>query len=680
MPQYELNFYDYWRIIRKRKITIGVVFIIVFLVTFVCSTSQKQKYKAFIEIKVLQRGLGKNLISEYFFWTPYNLASQEEVIKGWAVAERAAKKMGWDKNIEPEKFRQLVNRLRENISTEVINNTNIIRISVISDTPQLSIKVAKAVAQAYIGENLYEKSRQVRTVSNFVYQQSLKAVKNLEDSQKKLIKFKQKGDFDKISRLKERLSSLELQLVRLLKKPTSQETLFVYQQSLKAVKNLEDSQRKLEKFKQEKNINQLRLLKKRLSDLELQLPDLLKIYTLQHPDVVQLNYEIKLIKEQLEDSYNIELQFVQLTQDVEDNKEMVRMLKKRYKETLIAEAGEVTDVAILNPATTASPIKPDIELNALLGSVVGLMLGLILAFVKENLDTSIETIEEVEALLDTPVLGVIPHIKTKETKRFFIWKRDYEKVERIKQLRTHLVTQLNPKSTAAEAFHSLRTNLQALDSKKKALLFTSAGPKEGKSIIIANCAIAAAQMGQKTVLIDSDLRKPTIHEIFGIEKEPGLSDILLGSMKFEEVLKNLADIIVGDLGWEVAFKSRGMNYLNIITSGHIPSNSAELLNSQRMTNLIEELKKKFDLLLFDTPPTLPVTDSVILGPKTDGVVLIYEAGKTAKGALRRAKIQLETVNAKILGAILNNIKASEAESSAGYYHYQKYYKYYTHET
>ncbi len=216
-----------------------------------------------------------------------------------------------------------------------------------------------------------------------------------------------------------------------------------------------------------------------------------------------------------------------------------------------------------------------------------------------------------------------------------------------------LVTISNPRSPVAEAYHSLRTNLEfsSPDKPLRSLVVTSAGADEGKSTTLANLAVTMAQTGKKVILVDCDLRRPSQHEIFNVRNNSGLSDL----MRDESLLTNppLQDTPVANL--------------KLLTSGQLPPNPSELLGSRRMDEIIAALLTRAELVLFDAPPIIAVTDAALLSAKVDGVLLIISAGKTKREHARKAQALLEKVNARLIGTVLNNVKI---DGSLQYYYSQ----------
>lgn len=333
------------------------------------------------------------------------------------------------------------------------------------------------------------------------------------------------------------------------------------------------------------------------------------------------------------------------------------MLKEKYEEARIKEAGQIGNVRIIDKAVPPeSPIKPKKKLNLLLGALLGLLLGGGIAVLLESLDMSLKSVEDMEAL-DVPVLGHIPKIKEMQKHKGDI--RGGSGMNKgVLKATSHLLTHFAPKSPVSEAYRTLRTNIQFsdVDHPPHTILITSPGPGEGKSTTVANSAIAFSQMGTKTLLMDTDFRRPILHSIFGIEKEPGVTNYLAGKIPLEGIIKKTS-----------------MENLDIITCGVIPPNPSELLASEKVKEFVAQLKNRYQMILFDSPPVIAVTDAVVLSLLLDGVVLVACAGQTSQQGLKRAKILLENVNAKVMGGVLNKI---EAKSSYDSYHYYYYYHYY----
>jgi len=206
----------------------------------------------------------------------------------------------------------------------------------------------------------------------------------------------------------------------------------------------------------------------------------------------------------------------------------------------------------------------------------------------------------------------------------------------------YLITVADPRSPVSEAYRTLRTNLDfsSLDKPIKTMLVTSAGPEEGKSTVLANLAVTTAQTGRKVILVDCDLRRPTLHNLFNLKNDVGLTTMVVDDAAMESP----------------PLKDTGVEGLQLVSSGPLPPNPSELLGSRRMEEIIAALLKQADVVLFDAPPVVAVTDAAVLATKVDGVLLVINAGGTKRDYARTAKARLEKVNANLLGAVLNNVR------------------------
>ncbi len=346
-----------------------------------------------------------------------------------------------------------------------------------------------------------------------------------------------------------------------------------------------------------------------------------------------------------------ELHLVSLEREYQISANTYGMLMEKYEEVKIAEAGKIANVRVVDRATVSgSPVRPRKKLNLFLGIILGLGLGLGSAFLLEYMDTSIKSLAEVEKLVSLPVLGAIPRMRTRANRK-----------DEIARIASHLITHQVPKSPISETFRAIRTNLQFVnpDDPVKTILVTSSVPAEGKTTVAANLAIVLAQLGAKTIIVDGDLRKPVMHKLFGLDANHGLTDLLTGKAALSGVIE-----------------STQIENLKLLPAGPTPPNPSELLGSKRMKNLIQRLKENFDYVVFDSPPTVPVTDAAVLGTEMDGTLVVLQIGKTDRHAIARTKEMLENVRAKILGLILNNTPS--AYSGYARYHYYHYYHYYHH--
>lgn len=290
-------------------------------------------------------------------------------------------------------------------------------------------------------------------------------------------------------------------------------------------------------------------------------------------------------------------------------------------------------LTILTPAVAPnSPVSPNVPQTTLLGALVGLVLAFGAIFVFEYFDDTIKDAEDVQRVLNVTPLGAITRMPG------------------IRQPSDQLVTIKNSRSKNAEAYRIVRTNLRfsGIKNPSGALLVTSAQPGEGKTTTAANLAIAIAQLGKRVVLVDADLRQPSIHKLFGLSNEVGLSSLFLGDQPSREIERILYTPI---------------DCLHVVTSGPLPPNPAELLESEQMSEILDSLRTNCDLLILDSPPVLAYADAKVIGARCSGAVLVIDAGRTRTGVSRRALKSLSQANIKIFGAIVNKVHPSRASNS-----------------
>jgi len=610
--EYEFHLYDYWRILRRRKGIILLALVLVEFFTILYTSRITPVYRASSSVEIERRVTETGFFAQFVTWYPGDIMSTESrIIRSRPVLEAVVFSLGLaGTNPSPEELDRQVDRLLT--QTRVVREavSNILNIEVTSQDPKEAAALANTIAHVYAEKSAEKKSERDALLRSFIEEQMEFARSKLEDSEEALRMYEQTG---KITSVK---ASLESQL----------------------------------------------------ASLELKLSELRRNYTESHPEVKSTRQRIEDLRGLFGTVSRQELASVRLKREVTLNTELYTLLSKKYKDAMISEADRAANVHIINPATAPrSPVKPNKQMNYAMGILLGLFLGILVAIVRENLDTSIGTIEEVEDYLQVPVLAVIPRIG------------EDDKRKRTSH-REKLIIFTEPKSPVAEAFRTLYTNIEMteIEQPHKTVLFTSTSLQEGKSVVISNTALAAAQMGKRVLLLETDLRKPVVHNIFGIPREPGITNYLFGTASYSEILRGTTDFLLGSLDPQKVAQSWGIENLKVIPCGAIPPNPTEIFHSRKIANFLEKVKKDFDLILLDSAPVLPVADSAILATSVDCVVLVYKVGVTARGALRRAKLQLEQARGKVIGIILNDIRASEMMDTGYYYHY--YHKYYSDET
>ena len=322
------------------------------------------------------------------------------------------------------------------------------------------------------------------------------------------------------------------------------------------------------------------------------------------------------------------------------------VLLSSYEETRLAEAMATDSVIVAQEAVVPEkPVRPRVILNTLLAAVAGATLAGGIAFLIEYLDDTLKSSKDVTRILGLSTLGAIAHMRLNG---------------RANKVEEQLVTAVSPKSPISEGFRALRTNIQfsSVDKPIRRLLVTSPGPSDGKSIIAANLATVMAQAGQSVVLVDTDLRRPILNELFKLPNAVGVTSSLLAG---------------SDLGSGDCLQPTHVENLQVLTSGPLPPNPSELLGSQRMGKLIEHWQPQADILIFDSPPVLLVTDAAVLARQVDGVLLVIDAGRTREQVARRAMEELSKVGAPVLGVVLNKVLARRG-AGYDYYYYRHYYE------
>jgi tyrosine-protein kinase Etk/Wzc len=356
------------------------------------------------------------------------------------------------------------------------------------------------------------------------------------------------------------------------------------------------------------------------------------------------------------------LVLARLTRDRELNEKLYLMLSQKYEETRIAEAGKSANVQIIDPAKPATrPISPNKKMNILLGMLFGLAIGVGIAFFLEFLDDTMKTGDDLERIGLT-VLGTIPLVYTDQIiRRLKKEGRQFTDAD-LHRVEAKMITRFSPKSPVSEAYRSLRTNIQFadIDHPKRVLMVTSGMSKEGKSTTAVNLAITLTQTGSRVLLVDSDLRRPALHNFFALDKTYGLTNVLVGSLSFDDVIKHTE-----------------VEKLDVITSGDIPPNPAELVTSESMRRFIELARSRYDYVLLDSPPVIAVTDAAVLATRVDGTVLVVGSGTVNKREVVRAVGLLRNVRSPVLGTVLNGLDIKKIYGSYYYYfHYYQYYYYY----
>ncbi len=625
-----------FHVLRNRKeILIGTI-LVTLSIAFVTNLIQKPVYRSSVELILQPKDAKISSSSDAvasFLNDPTLLLTQLRLIEGPALAEKTLEELERLENREPllkgyrvraskkreetavfseKERRALVHAIQQSVSGyQVEQGTRLIGISATGHNPQVLALVANAAAQAYIKMS-YESYMNSFQQGFVMMSQSL-------------------------TRVRERIKTGEIALQKISSEIQLLETLKVYGERFPLVLRLRSEIPELaEKLKKEvRNLETLEVSQRK---------DLISLLTVPVTDLeglLKIETDLYSLKPILE-------------QEINTNKEMYDSLFRRLQESEVSVRGnEWMDPKVVEPATVSSrPIRPNKTLNLFLGLLLGMFLGTALAFLQEYLDSSVRSPDDVRSYLKLFPLGMVPFVPSrvkegKKAERETFW----------------LQSDADVPLYVAEAYRIIRTNLSlnSPESPLKAIQVTSALRGEGKTTTTANLGISLALAGSRTLLVDADLRIPSLQAILKME----------GSEK-----GGLSDLIASPNGhsWESLVFPTSTPNLFFLPAGTIASNPTELLSSKRMKTILEELKSHFDLVIFDSPPVVSVADSTVIASWVDGTILVSRAGFTPRHLCLQAKNALESVNAKLVGCVLNSSQR-EHQPYAYYHYYREYARY-----
>lgn len=373
----------------------------------------------------------------------------------------------------------------------------------------------------------------------------------------------------------------------------------------------------------------LNLLKNEYLKLQSRISEYNKIYKEGHPEMIRLKDEINELVGKIEKE-----KASAVTHAYTDTEEM---LNSKYA----LEGLKANNVSVLASAEIPKvPVRPKKLLNIAIAVILGLFGGTALAFFFEYLDDTVKTVDDMERAAEWPFLGNVPDINTEGP---------------VSEFEKDLFVNVNPKSPIAEVYRSIRTRMLFSSTEErplKALLVTSPGPQEGKTTTLCNLGIAIAQNQKKALIIDGDMRRPRLHEVFKKENKNGLSNLLAGQIPFND-----------------AVQKTGIENLYLISGGEIPPNPSELLSGKKTRDFLAKARESFDFVLIDSPPIGMLTDATVISGLVDGTIMVIESGKTSKRILSRIYQLLNDAKARVIGMVLNKSSAA----SSDYYYYSYYY-------
>ena len=630
---YELNLRDYSTIFLKRKWEILFAFLAVFLSAFFYTQFQVPMYRATALLKIETSSRPSDVIFPSSPWAiqPFEISDYIKQAVTGPVIERAARELGWIRpGASKKEIDEIVSELSGELSAVEIEKSSMIRFYVISSDATKAADFVNKVAEVFKKMNVEQKNERTHSVRIFI-----------EDTLAKVL--------EKLKEQEERLRVLTTHGA----------------------------------------VGVAATLMQQITELDNKITDLSTRFTDKYPLVINSKEESEALKEKLKSLPKEEFEYATLQRDIAINENLYNNLKQHLQTAQIKEAEKVDNIIIVNPAVMPkTPYLPDKKKNYLIGAVLGLVLGVAAALVSENLDTSIGRVDDIEAFIKVGVVGIIPYCteyyneeeKRGGKKRWFLFKKE----SRVSELKPAYILELEKSDCTSlflEAFRLLGVNLQVIFGKNgkiknKIILVTSSKPEEGKTVIVSSLGVIMAQMGYKVLVLDADTRRAHIHKSFGLKaKENGLTDILTGKISVEAGIKTATDIMLGSTSIDKIIEKPWLNNLNVVTSGSTFPNTIALFNSSKLDETLLYLRNRYDVVLIDTSPILAVSEPSILLPKVDGVLLVYRAGSTSRLALRRSKIQVESVRGKnsLAGVILNNVTPEIGMSAYYYYYNKKYY-------
>lgn len=716
MAAYDIDLKDYWRILKKRKLTVIITALVFGSATafFAIMNAPSPQYTSICNIKFEKDSAAENLYgSGQMPWFSRNdIDTQVSIIKSYSVLERAAKKLKKipendpkDDPVRAAETATIVQTLQARVVAEREELTNIIRIEVTDSDPAFSQQLCNAIAMSYRELNTEGQNQRAKESIDYIVSQLEEVRRQLQSAEDEFNQFTQRNQ----------LISFDLQSENLLAQAKDLKTEFRQIAETRSEfqglivrlnKFLEDTRGSNHSFYSSQPNKQYQDANDALVGLLLKRDSLLEEFTAKHPKVIEINREIiehgkKLLilanlqldttrakQEQAQrelsandnrtnDLMARKLEYDRLKRKVESFNEMAAMLERKNQEAMIQKAGKTDEVSIVRPAFLPQyrTNPPKTKAKSTMGFLIGTILGMIVAFVAETFDTSLAAIEEVEETLHTSVVGVVPHGEPKTCQGHANandGRSGPATASRFAQ-DLGLICHFSPKSILAESFRVLSANLRFrdLDGNTKTMVVTSSCPHEGKSMVALNLAITTAQAHLKTLLVECDLRRPKIAPAFGLNNSPGLTDVLLGSMHWGNALKTITDIMIGKMNPDEVMTTPGLDNLHIMTSGPIPPNPSEMLGSKRLAEFLNSVRQVYDIVICDAPPVISTVDPIIVGTNVDAVLMVYRVGVVSSRILKRSAAQLAQVKVPLIGVVLNDMKLDASPDYQGY----KYYNY-----
>jgi len=709
---------EYIRVLMKRKWTILACLVTIFSLVAIASLKMTPVYEASgsIAINKPDSGLVNFNNSPTFsvdYYDPTEMETEVKILQSDLLALQVVKELGLDRRPEfggktaplpssldlaPDPLQAdtgrttaLLGGFRGSLKVALAPNTHIIEVHYRSPNKELAANVVNTLMTTYTENNFKSRFDSTMQASDWLSKQLVDLQMKVETSQEKLVRYQREHE---ILGIDEKQNITTAKLDELNKALTMAESERMDKESVYRLVQAGDTDTIASAATVldaagagTSQSTLLEALRTREADLNIQAAELNTQFGPSYPKLAQINNQVKEIDAQLlaetkkiggkiKGQYMAALQrenmlhdalekqkqeanklnesaieYSLLKRDLDTNRQLYEGLLEKLKEAGVSAGLRSNNFRIVDVARVpTAPVEPNIPRNLSFAFMLGLTSGVGLAFLLEGLDNTVRTTEQAQMISGLPPLGMIP-LGSRATREGSSSKR---LVIATSKEAVELITQVRPQSQMAESYRALRTSLllSNLGAPPKVIMVTSALPQEGKTTTSINCAVVLAQKGIRVLLIDADLRRPSIHKTLGMGPRSGLSNVLTGSATLEQAIT----------------RSTILPNLNILPAGTPPPNPAELLASTNMRDVLDELRGQYDHIVVDTPPTLSVTDAVVLSPRADAIVLVIRSGQTTKQALRRSRDILMQVNAKVSGVLLNAVDLS----SPDYYYYYEY--------
>jgi polysaccharide biosynthesis transport protein len=584
-----------------------------------------------------------------------------------------------------------VEPVKETRTSSYSKDTRLIDIRYTHGDPQVAAKIVNAIADAFVLSNLEKKTETNATAGDFLQKRVAELQADIRTDEERLVNYAKTHQILSLdgsqNTVVERLAGLNQQLLQAENERKDAEAAYRAAQSPGAAGALAEKESKAKDDMEAK-----------LASLREKRSQLLVNNTEEWPEVKEINQQIATLEKQLSDvksrattvvTTNLETRYRQaldreralradfqrqqgetltqneaainyriIQQEIETNKQLLDGLLQRSKENDVVLAGTPNNIYVADYAITPDyPVGPQRLRSVMLALLLSLAGGVGLSIFLEYMNDSVRSTEDVDRWLRLPSMGVIPAVGGFSKRRLFSSRALARRGAQVGADSPELLVNAETRSPLAEAYRHLRTSvlLSTPGHAPKSLLVTSSAPAEGKTTTAVNTALSLAQTGANVIVIDADMRRPRLHTIFDLPNTRGLSTVLSNEMSEAEVLS-------------LIYQHEGTG-LNVLTSGAIPPNPAELLGSEQMRRLVRALEGTFTHVIIDTPPVGSFTDGVLASTLVDGVLLVVHSGKTSRGVVRRTRQLLQDVGAKVFGVILNNVNLREHD----YYYYRGYY-------